>query len=290
MYSAENVSAVEWEKAPNLVVSIYNDRKDCTFWVFIITIKTTHFLRRNFRLTLPSPNSVRSLLSWENREKERRRSLKIFNYWVGPKNWTSLRQTCHNQASLPSFTIVVIIVPIIIVTLAVMITIASFYCWFYRNSTSRPQICHKQPSLICYPGFPSKWMMNHDRHFYYCRIPALSWLSAGQLDGMNDSVLTQVSSYLLLLVCFNTLILFLFLSSRAIDLHSINIRIFTITTIAISSNIINMSAVDEHWEDLNLARNRPGQLRQHHRGHARQVLRQVEISFKLSSYSKQNIM
>ena len=79
-------------------------------------------------------------------------------------------------------------------------------------------------------------MINH-----YCRIPALSWLSAGQLDGMNDSVLTQVSSYLLLLVCFNTLILFLFLSSRAIDLHSINIRIFTITTIAISSNIINKS-------------------------------------------------
>ena len=79
-------------------------------------------------------------------------------------------------------------------------------------------------------------MINH-----YCRIPALSWLSAGQLDGMNDSVLTQVSSYLLLLVCFNTLLLFLFLSSRAIDLQSINIRIITITTIAISSNIINTS-------------------------------------------------
>ena len=79
-------------------------------------------------------------------------------------------------------------------------------------------------------------MINH-----YCRIPALSWLSAGQLDGMNDSVLTQVSSYLLLRVCFNTLLLLLFLSSRAIDLQSINIRIITITTIGISSNIINMS-------------------------------------------------
>ena len=112
------------------VLSIHSYHKDCPFWVFIITIKTTHFLRRNFRLTLPSPNSVRSLLSWENREKERRRSLKIFNYWVGPKNWTSLRQTCHNQASLPSFAIVVIIVPIII-TLAIIITIAFFYSWFW---------------------------------------------------------------------------------------------------------------------------------------------------------------
>ena len=83
--------------------------------------------------------------------------------------------------------------------------------------------------------------MNHDHHYHYCRIPALSWLSAGQLDGMNDSVLTQVSSYLLLRVCFNTLLLLLFLSSRAIDLQSINIRIITITTIGISSNIINMS-------------------------------------------------
>ena len=55
-------------------------------------------------------------------------------------------------------------------------------------------------------------MINH-----YCRIPALSWLSAGQLDGMNDSVLTQVSSYLLLRVCFNTLLLFLFLTSLVID-------------------------------------------------------------------------
>ena len=63
--------------------------------------------------------------------------------------------------------------------------------------------------------------MNHDRHFYYCRIPALSWLSAGQLDGMNDSVLTQVSSYLLLRVCFNTLLLFLFLSSLVINLYNV---------------------------------------------------------------------
>ena len=55
-------------------------------------------------------------------------------------------------------------------------------------------------------------MTNH-----HCRIPALSWLSAGQLDGMNDSVLTQVSSYLLLRVCFNTLLLFLFLTSLVID-------------------------------------------------------------------------
>ena len=59
-------------------------------------------------------------------------------------------------------------------------------------------------------------MINH-----YCRIPALSWLSAGQLDGMNDSVLTQVSSYLLLRVCFNTLLLFLFLSSLVINLYNV---------------------------------------------------------------------
>ena len=82
---------------------------------------------------------------------------------------------------------------------------------------------------------------HHDHHHHqYYRIPALSWLSAGQLDGMNDSVLTQVSSYVPPVACLS-LLLFLFLSSRAIDLDSINIRIITITTIVISSDIINMS-------------------------------------------------
>ena len=124
-------------------------------------------------------------------------------------------------------------------------------------------------------------MINH-----YCRIPALSWLSAGQLDGMNDSVLTQVSSYLLLRVCFNTLLLLLLLSSHVIDLYNVqhqhqnhHNRHQHHHHRHLFQHHQHVSAVDEHWEDLNLARNRPGQLRQHHRGHARQVPRQVEMSF-----------
>ena len=31
-----------------------------------------------------------------------------------------------------------------------------------------------------------------------CRIPSLVWLSAGQLDGMNDNVLAQVMSSILI--------------------------------------------------------------------------------------------